>query len=81
VTVRDDLVRAAVYAYPANGTLEERILATCRVLNVHRLWPLAEYAEALLAAERLVADAGAEDLRWYAMVLRDPSLAEARSEA
>lgn len=60
MTERDDLVRALVFAFPADGTLAERIAAVERIVDVHRLWPLVAYERAIERARALD-----EELRWY----------------
>lgn len=54
MNARDDLLRAAVWAfYDARdrGDSEAVRAAAARVMDVHRLWPLIAYEHAIAAAE------------------------------
>jgi hypothetical protein len=53
---RDELVRAAVWAFPLDGSPEERSAAAARVVAVHRLVPLLELEDDLADVEAVLAD-------------------------
>lgn len=68
MTGRDDLLRAAVYDYydvrDRGGDDQACRRAAERVVNVHRLWPLIEHQQAMIAVEDDLARRGDEHDQW-----------------